>query len=210
MPSFALRQRGVARQAMTARPVNEGHVRAAGVVGPQDLPDDQERVVDPTGPKGPSKGLFCFADTQRLSADVGMTDFVVAAGIVRFLRHHAEFLIFVDPGPVPDKDEWAEIDVFQNDSVSQGCDGCRLLIDGDVLELSLERQQILIDVPGRRRGIRGGFRRVVDMPLQVIDEPLDAGSQGVLHDSRGGPPTAILGRVHQALQAGQVGHRTQR
>lgn len=139
-----------------------------------------------------------------------MADIVVPAGVVRFLRNHAEFLAVAEAGPVPDDFEGTEIDFIQNDAL--GYHGNRGFgsIHMDILEFGHQRQDIAVDVPDGRAGFIRTPLHIDQKPLEIVGEPLPARGQRLPDGTGRCPPAPVLSPFMLALQAQQVGLVLQR
>lgn len=95
-PRVTVGQRLVTPRAMIAQPIAERHIWTAGVVGLEDLPHDQKRVVQPSRMERPPERGLGVTDAERRATDVRMADVVVPAGTIGFLGHDPQFPVLVE------------------------------------------------------------------------------------------------------------------
>lgn len=131
---FVSTQGEAAAGAVPALPFVEADVGTAAVIGRQHPLHDLEVVQDPSREDGAAKRLVGVARAETLVLDVGVGHVWPIDGRMRFLRHHPQRAVFVEPSPVPDQPERAELNFFKRDRLRG--DGEFLLgqIDLNVIE----------------------------------------------------------------------------
>jgi len=151
-------------------PLFEFDVRAAGIVGLERLTHDQEEVEQPALPQRVLDRYAGFPLTESALFDVRVRNVVVAGSWIGIDGDHLIGVAAADPPDVQHNVERPQIDVLQFDGGCLAGDLGLTQIDLDLVELSVECEQVVVDLR-RRRDHRPcwQYKRSADI-CDVIDE----------------------------------------
>jgi hypothetical protein len=123
----------------------------------QDLPNEHEKIEQPTIKKGRANRRLAFAFTQRFALNVRMSR--VAVRRRRSIVHRGDFVStgFSESLPVKNDFETPEINAIENHFVRRHRNDMHLHVQTDVVEFRSKRFEIAKDVPDRR--LRSNGRR---------------------------------------------------
>ncbi len=175
-------------------PAIERHVRARIVVGPEDLPHERKEVQQPPFQQGGLDGRHAVSFAQQILADVGVRDLVIVTRSVGLQGPGVIGMRLADPLPAELDLKRSQIQVLQADRVGGNCNRPLLEVDRYVVEFSLQRFQVVGDVP--RSGdvalalIRGKLGVIL---IQLADQPPHAIRQVALQAAAGSLPAFAAG-----------------
>lgn len=132
-----------------AVPVRQRHKRALGVVGPQQIRHEHEKIQQSALVERLPDGLTAIAFTKRFIDHVRMGDALAGCGWVRIERDHPVRRLGFQPGPVEPDLEGAQKSAFEGDRFGRHGEPVRFVVEAKPVELLFHRHQIVIDVGGR-------------------------------------------------------------
>ena len=150
VPVILMRQ-SAAIAAVGTMPVFKADVGATGVVGTEDLSNEQEEIEQ--SPLGECCADSCsaLAFTELSGFDMGMRYIGVGRGRARIEGRNLVGLVFVEATQIQDDLEASKFDPFQSDLVRDNGDCGRLEIAFDFTELLLQRGEVTKDLAWRGR-----------------------------------------------------------
>jgi hypothetical protein len=169
-------------------------VCAFGVVGGQDLANEDEEVVEPAGAECGFDSDCPLALAEVIILDVRMRHVLAVPRVVRLLGMAAIAVRIADLLPEEHDPKCAQLDAFQLHVGRYGADRMGFEIDLDVFELVFQGHQVSSHFTGRSDRTGSGPRREA-LP-QHVDFPLQAAGRVIrVREERltGRMPVFILG-----------------
>jgi hypothetical protein len=143
--SVVLGNRAAAISAGTSFPFGERAIRAAAVVGIEDLAHDLEKIGQSTREQRAANGLLPVPLAQRLIPDVGMSHVVRLGRRIWTEGDDVEAPMLTDALPTEPNRKRSEIDVFQHDALGGHRDRPAIQLEADLVELAEQSGQLLVD-----------------------------------------------------------------
>lgn len=191
-----VRDRTAAVLTVPATPVGELAVGTVGVVGLQDLPDEDKEIEETSLLQSLTDRSIPLALTQLLVLDMRMGD---AGTGVASDSDHAVSGTFVQPLPVEHDPERSQIDPFQHDLIRDHGQCSCFQVTGDLGEFVVQGEQVPPDLLVRNEGwLMQGFAQALPAALQVVNKGPAVPFVVLRLLQQGFAPAASVCKVHPA------------